>query len=161
MAITKVPMTVRGEQMLRTELAELKTVTRPRIIQDIATAREHGDLKENAEYHAAREQQSFCEGRIQEVEAKLSLVQVIDVSQIAPTGKVIFGTTVTIINLDTDEEKTYCIVGEDEADIKAGKISLGSPIARALIGKDEGDEVKVTTPGGVLDYEIAEVQHLV
>jgi len=147
--------------MLRTELAELKTVTRPRIIQDIATAREHGDLKENAEYHAAREQQSFCEGRIQEVEAKLSLVQVIDVSQIAPTGKVIFGTTVTIINLDTDEEKTYCIVGEDEADIKAGKISLGSPIARALIGKDEGDEVKVTTPGGVLDYEIAEVQHLV
>jgi len=154
-------MTVRGEQMLRTELAELKTVTRPRIIQDIATAREHGDLKENAEYHAAREQQSFCEGRIQEVEAKLSLVQVIDVSQIAPTGKVIFGTTVTIINLDTDEEKTYCIVGEDEADIKAGKISLGSPIARALIGKDEGDEVKVTTPGGVLDYEIAEVQHLV
>jgi transcription elongation factor GreA len=161
MAITKVPMTVRGEQMLRTELAELKTVTRPRIIQDIATAREHGDLKENAEYHAAREQQSFCEGRIQEVEAKLSLVQVIDVSQIAATGKVIFGTTVTIINLDTDEEKTYCIVGEDEADIKAGKISLGSPIARALIGKDEGDEVKVTTPGGVLDYEIAEVQHLV
>ena len=161
MAITKVPMTVRGEQMLRTELAELKTVTRPRIIQDIATAREHGDLKENAEYHAAREQQSFCEGRIQEVEAKLSLVQVIDVSQIAPTGKVIFGTTVTIINLDTDEEKTYCIVGEDEADIKAGKISLGSPIARALIGKDEGDEVKVTTPGGVLDYEITEVQHLV
>ncbi len=161
MAITKVTMTVRGEQMLRTELAELKTVTRPRIIQDIATAREHGDLKENAEYHAAREQQSFCEGRIQEVEAKLSLVQVIDVSQIAPTGKVIFGTTVTIINLDTDEEKTYCIVGEDEADIKAGKISLGSPIARALIGKDEGDEVKVTTPGGVLDYEIAEVQHLV
>jgi len=161
MAITKVPMTVRGEQMLRTELAELKTVTRPRIIQDIATAREHGDLKENAEYHAAREQQSFCEGRIQEVEAKLSLVQVIDVSQIAPTGKVIFGTTVTIINLDTDEEKTYCIVGEDEADIKAGKISLGSPIARALIGKEEGDEVKVTTPGGVVDFEIAEVQHLV
>jgi len=161
MAITKVPMTVRGEQMLRTELAELKTVTRPRIIQDIATAREHGDLKENAEYHAAREQQSFCEGRIQEVEAKLSLVQVIDVSQITPTGKVIFGTTVTIINLDTDEEKTYCIVGEDEADIKAGKISLGSPIARALIGKEEGDEVKVTTPGGVVDFEIAEVQHLV
>jgi transcription elongation factor GreA len=161
MAITKVPMTVRGEQMLRTELAELKTVTRPRIIQDIATAREHGDLKENAEYHAAREQQSFCEGRIQEVEAKLSLVQVIDVSQIAHTGKVIFGTTVTIINLDTDAEKTYCIVGEDEADIKAGKISLGSPIARALIGKEEGDEVKVTTPGGVVDFEIAEVQHLV
>ena len=124
MAITKVPMTVRGEQLLRTELKELKSVTRPRIIKDIATAREHGDLKENAEYHAARDQQSFCEGRIQEVEAKLSLVQVIDISQIAHTGTVIFGTTVTIINLDTDEEKVYCIVGEDEADIKVGKISL-------------------------------------
>lgn len=161
MAITKVPMTVRGEQMLRAELRELKSVTRPRIIKDIATAREHGDLKENAEYHAAREQQSFCEGRIQEVEAKLSLVQVIDVSQIAHTGTVIFGTTVSIINLDTDEEKVYCIVGEDEADIKAGKISIGSPIARALIGKSEGDEVRVTTPGGMVEYEIAEVQHLV
>jgi transcription elongation factor GreA len=161
MAITKVPMTVRGEQMLRTELRELKSVTRPRIIKDIATAREHGDLKENAEYHAARDQQSFCEGRIQEVEAKLSLVQVIDVSQIAHTGTVIFGTTVSIINLDTDEEKVYCIVGEDEADIKAGKISIGSPIARALIGKSEGDEVRVTTPGGMVEYEIAEVQHLV
>jgi transcription elongation factor GreA len=161
MAITKVPMTVRGEQMLRTELRELKSVTRPRIIKDIATAREHGDLKENAEYHAAREQQSFCEGRIQEVEAKLSLVQVIDVSQIAHTGTVIFGTTVSIINLDTDEEKVYCIVGEDEANIKAGKISIGSPIARALIGKSEGDEVRVTTPGGMVEYEIAQVQHLV
>jgi transcription elongation factor GreA len=161
MASTKVPMTVRGEQMLRTELRELKSVTRPRIIKDIATAREHGDLKENAEYHAARDQQSFCEGRIQEVEAKLSLVQVIDVSQIAHTGTVIFGTTVSIINLDTDEEKVYCIVGEDEADIKAGKISIGSPIARALIGKSEGDEVRVTTPGGMVEYEIAEVQHLV
>ena len=161
MAITKVPMTVRGEQMLRTELRELKSVTRPRIIKDIAIAREHGDLKENAEYHAAREQQSFCEGRIQEVEAKLSLVQVIDVSQIAHTGTVIFGTTVSIINVDTDEEKVYCIVGEDEANIKAGKISIGSPIARALIGKSEGDEVRVTTPGGIVEYEIAQVQHLV
>ena len=161
MAITKVPMTVRGEQLLRAELLELKSVTRPRIIQDIATAREHGDLKENAEYHAAREQQSFCEGRIQEVDAKLSLVQVIDISQIAHTGTVIFGTTVTIIDLDTDEEKVYCIVGEDEADIKVGKISLKSPIARALIGKSEGDEVRVTTPGGMIDYEIAAVQHIV
>jgi transcription elongation factor GreA len=160
MAITKVPMTVRGEQLLRTELKELKSVTRPRIIKDIATAREHGDLKENAEYHAARDQQSFCEGRIQEVEAKLSLVQVIDISQIAHTGTVIFGTTVTIINLDTDEEKVYCIVGEDEADIKVGKISLQSPIARALIGKNEGDEVRVTTPGGMIDYEISVVQHI-
>ena len=111
MAITKVPMTVRGEKLLRDELTQLKSVTRPQIIQDIATAREHGDLKENAEYHAAREQQSFCEGRIQEIESKLSLVQVIDVSQIAHTGKVIFGATVTIVNLDSDEEKTYCIVG--------------------------------------------------
>jgi transcription elongation factor GreA len=160
MAITKVPMTVRGEQLLRTELKELKSVTRPRIIKDIATAREHGDLKENAEYHAARDQQSFCEGRIQEVEAKLSLVQVIDISQIAHTGTVIFGTTVTIINLDTDEEKVYCIVGEDEADIKVGKISLKSPIARALIGKNEGDEVRVTTPGGMIDYEISVVQQI-
>ncbi|MFT5930241.1 MAG: transcription elongation factor GreA [Oceanospirillaceae bacterium] len=160
MAIIKVPMTVRGEQLLRTELKELKSVTRPRIIKDIATAREHGDLKENAEYHAARDQQSFCEGRIQEVEAKLSLVQVIDISQIPHTGTVIFGATVTIINLDTDEEKVYNIVGEDEADIKVGKISLKSPIARALIGKNEGDEVRVTTPGGVIEYEIAGVQHI-
>lgn len=160
MAITKVPMTVRGEQLLRAELTELKSVTRPRIIQAIATAREHGDLIENAEYHAAREQQSFCEGRIQEVEAKLSLVQVIDVSQIPHTGKVIFGATVTIMNLDTDEEQTYCIVGQDEADIKAGKISVGSPIARALIAKSEGDEVRVTTPGGVVDYEIISVEHI-
>ena len=160
MTITKVPMTVRGEQLLRAELKELKSVTRPRIIKDIATAREHGDLKENAEYHAARDQQSFCEGRIQEVEAKLSLVQVIDISQIPHTGAVIFGATVTIINLDTDEEKVYCVVGEDEADIKVGKISLKSPIARALIGKSEGDEVRVTTPGGVIDYEIAAVGHI-
>ncbi|HCI02655.1 MAG TPA: transcription elongation factor GreA, partial [Oceanospirillaceae bacterium] len=116
--------------------------------------------KENAEYHAAREQQGFCEGRIQEIEGKLSHVQVIDVTQIAHTGKVIFGTTVTIVNLDTDEEKTYRIVGEDEADIKAGMISVSSPIARALIGKLEGDEVPVQTPGGVVDYEITEVQHL-
>ena len=156
----KVPMTVRGEQALRDELQELKTVTRPRIIEAIATAREHGDLKENAEYHAAREQQGFCEGRIQEIEGKLSHVQVIDVTQIPHTGKVVFGSTVAIINLDTDEEKTYRIVGEDEADIKAGMISVGSPIARALIGKMEGDEVPVQTPGGVVEYEIDQVQHL-
>ena len=160
MAITKVPMTVRGEKLLLDELTQLKSVTRPQIIQDIATAREHGDLKENAEYHAAREQQSFCEGRIQEIESKLSLVQVIDVSQIAHTGKVIFGATVTIVNLDSDEEKTYCIVGEDEADIKAGKISIASPIARALIAKHEGDEVAVSTPGGMIDYEIISVEHI-
>lgn len=156
----KVPMTVRGEKALREELQELKTVTRPRIIEAIATAREHGDLKENAEYHAAREQQGFCEGRIQEIEGKLSHVQVIDVTQIPHTGKVVFGSTVTIINLDTDEEKTYRIVGEDEADIKAGMISVGSPIARALVGKMEGDEVPVQTPGGVVEYEIDQVEHL-
>ena len=155
-----IPTTVSGAKALEVELLKLKDEERPRIVSDIATAREHGDLKENAEYHAAREQQSFCEGRIQEVEAKLSLVQVIDVSQIPYTGKVIFGATVTIINLDDDEEKTYCIVGQDEADIKAGKISIGSPIARALIAKSEGDEVKVTTPGGVIHYEIAKVEHI-
>ena len=160
MSLGKVPMTVRGEKNLREELQELKTVVRPRIIADIATAREHGDLKENAEYHAAREQQGFCEGRIQEIEGKLSHVQVIDVMQIPHSGKVIFGTTVTIINLDTDEEKVYRIVGDDEADIKAGMISVSSPIARALIGKMEGDEVPVRTPGGTVDYEIDKVEHL-
>lgn len=160
MSLGKVPMTVRGEKNLREELQELKTVVRPRIIADIATAREHGDLKENAEYHAAREQQGFCEGRIQEIEGKLSHVQVIDVMQIPHSGKVIFGTTVTIINLDTDEEKVYRIVGDDEADIKAGMISVSSPIARALIGKMEGDEVPVQTPGGTVDYEIDKVEHL-
>ena len=157
----KEPITYQGLEKLKKELKELKNIKRPKIVGAIAEARAHGDLKENAEYHAAREQQSFCEGRIQEVEAKLSLVQVIDVSQIPHTGKVIFGATVTIINLDTDEEKTYCIVGQDEADIKAGKISIGSPIARALIAKSEGDEVRVTTPGGMIDYEIAEVKHIV
>jgi len=160
MSLAKVPMTVRGEKNLREELQELKMVVRPRIIADIATAREHGDLKENAEYHAAREQQGFCEGRIQEIEGKLSHVQVIDVMQIPHSGKVIFGTTVTIINLDTDAEKVYRIVGDDEADIKAGMISVSSPIARALIGKMEGDEVPVQTPGGTVDYEIDKVQHL-
>ena len=160
MSLGQVPMTVRGEKNLREELQELKTVVRPRIIADIATAREHGDLKENAEYHAAREQQGFCEGRIQEIEGKLSHVQVIDVMQIPHSGKVIFGTTVTIINLDTDEEKVYRIVGDDEADIKAGMISVSSPIARALIGKMEGDEVPVQTPGGTVDYEIDKVEHL-
>ena len=160
MAITKVPMTVRGEKMLRAELTELKSVTRPRIIQDIATAREHGDLKENAEYHAAREQQSFCEGRIQEVEAKLSLVQVIDVSQIPYTGKVIFGATVTIINLDDDEEKTYCIVGQDEADIKSNLISVGSPIARGLIGKSLDDVANIQTPKGKIEFEITAVEYI-
>ena len=156
----KEPITTAGLEVLKEELIFSKEKKRPQIVAAISEARSHGDLKENAEYHAAREQQSFCEGRIQEVEAKLSLVQVIDVSQIPHTVKVIFGATVTIVNVATDEEKTYCIVGQDEADIKANKISIGSPIARALIAKNEGDEVRVTTPGGVIDYEIVEVQHI-
>ncbi|MEY3018959.1 MAG: hypothetical protein RL336_2094, partial [Pseudomonadota bacterium] len=138
----------------------LKTVDRPRIITAIAEAREHGDLKENAEYHAAREQQGFCEGRIQEIEGKLSDARVIDVTALPATGKVIFGVTVTLLNLDTDEGKTYKIVGDDEADIKQNKISVSSPIARALIGKEEGEVVVVKTPGGDVEYEIEQVLHL-
>ncbi len=153
-------MTVQGERALRDELERLKGVERPRIIQAIADAREHGDLKENAEYHAAREQQSFAEGRISEIEAKLSSAQVIDVTKIAKTGKVFFGTTVALINLDSNEEVEYQIVGEDEADIKNNKISVSSPIARALIGKEENDVVLVKTPSGDTEYEIAEVKHL-
>lgn len=155
-----IPMTVEGERKLREELNQLKSVDRPKIIAAIAEAREHGDLKENAEYHAAREQQGFCEGRIQEIEGKLADCRVIDVTTIPATGKVIFGTTVTIINIDTDEQKTYKIVGDDEADIKSSKISVSSPIARALIGKEEGEVVTVKTPSGDVEYEIEEVQHL-
>ncbi len=158
--MNKVPMTVEGAEALRAELDNLKRVQRPRIIEAIAEAREHGDLKENAEYHAAREQQSFCEGRIQEIEGKLSNAQVIDVKTIPHTGKVIFGTTVTVINCETDDEKTYRIVGDDEADVKNNKISISSPIARALIGKEEGDIVVVKTPGGEVEYEIDKVEHL-
>lgn len=154
------PMTIAGEKSLRDELTRLKTEDRPRIIEAIADAREHGDLKENAEYHAAREQQGFCEGRIQEIEGKLGECQVIDVTTIPHTGKVIFGVTVTIINCETDDKVTYQIVGEDEADVKAGRISVTSPIARGLIGKSEGDEVVIRTPGGEVEYEIEEVQHL-
>lgn len=158
--MNKVPMTVQGEKALREELEHLKRVERPRITQAIAEAREHGDLKENAEYHAAREQQSFAEGRIMDIEGKLSLAQVIDVSAIPPTGKVIFGVTVNLINVETDETVTYRIVGDDEADAKKNLISVNSPIARALIGKQEGDVVVVRAPGGDIEYEIDEVQHL-
>lgn len=158
--MNKVPMTVAGEQNLREELSQLKSVERPRVINAIAEAREHGDLKENAEYHAAREQQGFIEGRIQEIEAKLSMAQVIDVTKMPQTGKVIFGATVELLNLDSDEEVRYQIVGEDEADIKAGKISVSSPIARALIGKEQGETVNVKTPGGDVEYEVSEVQYL-
>jgi transcription elongation factor GreA len=157
---TQVPMTVQGAEALREELNHLKMVERPKIVADIAEAREHGDLKENAEYHAAREQQGFCEGRIQEIEAKLSNVQIIDVTKMSNTGKVIFGTTVTILNCDSDEETTYHIVGEDEADIKSGKISVGSPIARGLIGKSLDDVVNIQTPAGTVEFEIVEVQYV-
>ena len=154
------PMTVQGEANLRKELNRLKTEDRPRIIQAIAEAREHGDLKENAEYHAAREQQGFCEGRIQDIESKLADAQVIDVKAIPPTGRVIFGTTVKAINVDTDQEVVYKIVGEDEADIKRNMISVGSPIARAFIGKEEGDVAIVAAPSGTIEYEIDSVEHI-
>ena len=158
--MSQVPMTVAGEAALRAELNQLKTVERPSIIEAIAVAREHGDLKENAEYHAAREQQGFCEGRIQEIEGKLGEARVIDVTAIAYTGKVIFGTTVSIINCETDEEVTYRIVGEDEADVSKGMISVTSPIARALIGKQEGDVTVVKAPSGDIEYEIDTVKHV-
>jgi len=158
--MNKVPMTVAGEKALREELEQLKKVERPKVIKDIAEAREHGDLKENAEYHAAREQQGFIEGRIQDIEGKLSNVQVIDVTTLPQTGKVIFGVTVKLIDIETEEEKTYQIVGEDEADVPKGKISAGSPIARALIGKSEGDEVTVKVPSGEIEYEIDQVLYI-
>ena len=153
----KIPMTVEGEATLRIELEKLKKEDRPTVIQAIAEAREHGDLKENAEYHAAREQQGFIEGRIQDIESKLSLCQVVDISQMPEGDRVIFGSTVTIINTETDEEVTYRIVGDDEADVKAGMISYQSPIARALISKEIGDVVNVHTPGGEVEYEIDDV----
>ena len=156
----RVPMTVAGERKLREELQHLKTVVRPSISAAIAEAREHGDLKENAEYHAAREQQSFCEGRITEIERKLADSEVIDITRIKHSGKVIFGSTITLFNLNTEESVTYQIVGEDEADVASGKISVVSPIARALMGKHEGDEVVVQAPAGSIEYEIETVRHL-
>lgn len=156
----KFPMTVEGEKSLRDELQRLKTVDRPNVIQAIAEAREHGDLKENAEYHAAREQQGFIEGRIQDIEGKLSNAQIIDIKAIPHTGKVLFGCTVELINLDTDEEVVYRIVGDDEASIKENRISVNSPIARALIGKEEGDVVNIKVPSGSVEYEIGTVKHL-
>jgi transcription elongation factor GreA len=158
--MNKVPMTVAGAEMLRDELQRLKTIERPKIINAIAEARAHGDLKENAEYHAAREQQGFIEGRILEIESKLSSAQVIDVTAIENTGKVIFGTTVKMTKLNTSIEVNYKIVGDDEADINKNKISISSPIARALIGKYEGDVVEVRTPDGAIEYEIIEVEHI-
>ncbi|MBP7546789.1 MAG: transcription elongation factor GreA [Corallincola sp.] len=158
--MNKIPMTVRGSELLRAELNELKLVRRPAITQAIAEARALGDLKENAEYHAAREQQSFCEGRIQEIESKLSNAQIIDVTKMANHGKVIFGATVQLLNLNTEDELSYRIVGDDEADIKANLISVNSPIARGLIGKMTGDQVSIHTPSGKVDYEILDVLYV-
>ncbi|PTB99246.1 transcription elongation factor GreA [Marinobacter sp. Z-F4-2] len=158
--MNQIPMTSRGAEMLREELKRLKSEDRPRIIQAIAVAREHGDLKENAEYHAAREQQGFCEGRIQEIEAKLSNAQIIDITTIPNQGKVIFGSTVTVYNTSTDKEVTYKIVGDDESDIKQNLISVNSPFARALIGKQVDDAVVVSTPSGDVEYEVVKVEYL-
>lgn len=158
--MTKFPMTIQGARALEEELKHLKTVMRPKITADIATARELGDLKENAEYHAAREQQGMTEARIRDIEGRLSAAQIIDVTTLPYTGKVFFGTTVEIANVETDETVTYQIVGEDEADLKQGKISVTSPIARALVGKEEGEVVVVQTPSGLIEYEIVEVRHI-
>lgn len=156
----KIPMTANGERALREELDHLKSVRRPQIVQAIAEARAQGDLRENAEYQYAKEEQGFIEGRISEIEHKLSQAQVIDVTKIPANGKVIFGTTVGLMNLDTDEDVTYQIVGDDEADIKVKKISVYSPIARALIGKEIGDVARVQTPSGEVEYEICSVDHV-
>lgn len=158
--MNKTPMTARGAEKLREELNHLKSVVRPRLIQAIAEARAHGDLKENAEYHAAREQQGFTEGRIKEIEAKLANAQIIDVNRLNPGGKIVFGATVEIEDLKSGEVLIYQIVGEDEAEIKAGLISVTSPIARALIGKQEGDVAIVHAPGGTREYEIISVQYI-
>lgn len=157
--MNQIPMTTRGADMLREELRRLKSEDRPRIIQAIADAREHGDLKENAEYHAAREQQGFCEGRIQEIEAKLSNAQIIDVTKVPNQGKIIFGSTVTLFNTASEKEVTYQIVGDDEANIKENLISVNSPISRALIGKEVDDVVRVNTPGGEVEYEVVKVEY--
>lgn len=158
--MSKVPLTVRGADKLREELNKLKSQDRPRVIEAIAEARAHGDLKENAEYHAAREQQSFIEGRIKEIEAKLSNATVIDVKTLNANGRVVFGATVDLSDEETGEEVTYQIVGDDEADIKQNMISISSPIARALIGKEEGDVAEVQTPGGLRKLEIVQVKYI-
>lgn len=158
--MTKIPITLDGVTKLRSELEHLKKVERPQIIKAIAEARAHGDLRENAEYHAAKERQGFIEGRIRELEHKLSVCQIIDISTIKNEGRVIFGATVTVINIDSDEKVTYKIVGEDESDIKKGKISVSSPIARALIGKYKEEEITVRTPQGEVIYEIVDVEYI-
>jgi transcription elongation factor GreA len=158
--VSKVPLTARGAEQLREELKQLKTVERPKVTEAIATARAHGDLKENAEYHAAKEQQGLMEARIRDIEGKLANAQIIDVTQLSPSGRVVFGATVNLVDLEDGTEARYQIVGEDEADIKRGLLSIGSPIARALIAKQEGDTVEVTTPSGKRSYEIAEVKYV-
>jgi transcription elongation factor GreA len=158
--MSKVPLTARGADKLREELKQLKSVERPRVIKAIAEAREHGDLKENAEYHAAREQQSFVEGRIAEIESKLANAQIIDVTKLKLEGKVVFGATVDLVDEESGDEVRYQIVGDDEADIKQGLISVSSPIARALIGKMEGDIAVVRAPGGEKEYEIVAVNYV-
>jgi transcription elongation factor GreA len=154
------PMTTRGAEKLKAELRQLKTVDRPRITKAIAEARAHGDLSENAEYHAAREQQSFAEGRINAIDSALAEAQIIDVTELDAGGRVVFGATVDLLNVATDAEVTYQIVGEEEADIEAGLISVTSPIARALIGKEEGDSADVNAPSGIIEYEILEVKYI-
>jgi len=158
--MSKSPMTAKGVERLRAQLTRLKTVERPKIIEAIAEARAHGDLSENAEYHAAREQQSFVEGRINTIESALAEAQIIDVTRLDAGGKVVFGATVKLLNLENDEQVTYQIVGEEEADINQGLISISSPIARALISKEEGDVVGVNAPGGLREYEILEVKYI-
>ncbi len=158
--MNKIPLTVRGAEKLREELERLKRIERPRIIAAIAEARAHGDLKENAEYHAAREQQSFIEGRIKDLESKLAQAQIIDVSKMPHNGKVVFGATVRVLELDTDQEHCYQIVGEDEADLKQGLISISSPLARCLIGKSQGDIAALNAPNGMREFEILEVRYL-
>lgn len=157
--MTKVPMTKHGAERLQAELDHLKRDVRPRVIQDISEARAHGDLKENAEYKAAKEQQGLVEGRIKEIESKLSMAQVIDLTNLKNEGKVIFGSIVTLINCDTEEKVVYQIVGVDEADIKHGKISFSSPIGKGVIGKLEGDVVVISTPKGEVEYEIQKVEY--
>lgn len=158
--MNKFPMTKVGAEALRRELDDLKQVQRPRVIESISTAREHGDLKENAEYHAAREEQSFIEGRIADFEARLANAQVIDITEIPNSGKIIFGVTVTLFDLSEDREVTYQIVGEHEADVKKNKLSIASPIARALIGKEVDDLIVIKTPGGDREYEVISVEHI-
>ena len=153
------PMTLRGAELLRAELKKLKSEDRPAVIKAIAEARSHGDLSENAEYHAAREQQGFIEGRIADIESKLSTADIIDVSSLSPAGRVVFGATVELADEDDGKRATYTIVGEDEGDIRAGRIAYNSPIARALIGKSEGDVVEVATPGGTRSYEIVAIRY--